>query len=164
MQLGKADELFVKKVPFSALASLGTILASLAQVPSDVRALLREQVRSRVNDADLNVVRIATTENWDRLDRILRHGSVFQYEELVLALTMRIELALVELCLEQVLQESRMDRAGSCDDRLLEIKESPENRAAYGSAIRSIEKNWRAEIPFDPMTLGVARLLSPSFA
>ena len=159
-QLDKADDLLAKQVPFSALASLGTILAALAQVPSDMREYLREQVTSRVRDADLGVVRILAAKNLDRLDRILRYGNVFQFEELVLALTIRIELALVQLCFEQVLQEHCVDSVEGCDDRLLEIKESSENRSAYRSAMRSIEKNWRAEIPLDPLTLRIAHLSS----
>ncbi len=146
-QLAQADELLALDVPFSALANLGTILAALAQVPGGVREHLRQGVTLRVRAADRGVVRTLATENRDRLDRILRHGNVFQYEELVLALTIRIELALVQLCFELVLQEKCIDGIEGCDGRLREIKESAENRTAYLSAVRSIGETGSRRLP-----------------
>jgi len=80
-------------------------------------------------------------QNISRVERMLGIGTTFLYEELMLALTVRVELGL--LC------EFFIDRGialefspGSFDEKLLEVSRRKENVVAFRSAQAAAKRNW----------------------
>jgi hypothetical protein len=77
-----------------------------------------------------------------RLQRIVGAGSRFIYEELVLVITMRIELDLFLAFARRHWPTVPQLDLSVIDAEIGEIAESPENSGAFASARRACQRNW----------------------
>lgn len=78
-----------------------------------------------------------------RLRRMLNVGTRFVYEELMLAITMRVEL---DLLVDFLARRGFADVAGpeilALDEDLIEIAHSKKHRSAFSSAQAAARRNW----------------------
>lgn len=94
--------------------------------------LSSEMVSSAMDDAKQSLVKLA---------RMLSVGTTFTYEELLFALTMRVELDLFVQFLARRGIKIDLD-VTLADNELLEIARGRENIAAFRSARAAAKRNW----------------------
>ena len=161
--LERADRLASAAEPFSALAELGAALGSIGLLSASKRESMRSEIETRVAQiirGGVAEIQQSAEEHAERLDRILAQGGKLLYEEIVLLLTLRIELALVDRCLQGLAGIGLENTGADADEALEAVGTRPDSAAAYRSAVTAIEKNWRARMPFDIAWVGVEHLLS----
>jgi hypothetical protein len=127
----------------SAVAKLGEVLA-VADKEESHRA--RVAVRSHVT-ADLveHAAAEAVRVRGHAL-HVLSIGSEFVWDELVLLLTMRMQLELASLVMDSFgIDTSAFDLA-TVDVELREVASSKQNRARFVSALATIRRNWDIQI------------------
>jgi hypothetical protein len=151
-EIAKARALLEADALFSAAVRLG-ILESASVPLADSE---RERIRELLASVDSETLVEQSMDKADRLRRILAHGARFESEELVLALTLRVEIAAALRCAVAFAQDSVLNvDLSDCDEALVKIANSSPNRNAYRKAISLIEKNWRSRMPFSPQSLGI---------
>ena len=84
-------------------------------------------------------------KNVSRLRRMLTIGTTFIYEELLLAITIRVELGLFAQFLAQR-GEAPDFHLSAIDDELRRVAGHHENAAAFRSAQAPAKRNWGAPI------------------
>ena len=129
---------------YSALVRLGEIINVLRHGGISDPVGRKWNVAARQVEVSDEMYRQAVAEakqNISRVERMLGIGTTFLYEELMLALTVRVELGL--LC------EFFIDRGialefspGSFDEKLLEVSRRKENVVAFRSAQAAAKRNW----------------------
>jgi len=129
---------------YSALVRLGEIINVLRHGGISEPVGRKWNVAARQVEVSDEMYRQAVAEakqNISRVERMLGIGTTFLYEELMLALTVRVELGL--LC------EFFIDRGialefspGSFDEKLLEVSRRKENVVAFRSAQAAAKRNW----------------------
>jgi hypothetical protein len=129
---------------YSALVRLGEIINVLRHGGISEPVGRKWNVAARQVEVSNEMYRQAVAEakqNISRVERMLGIGTTFLYEELMLALTVRVELGL--LC------EFFIDRGialefspGSFDEKLLEVSRRKENVVAFRSAQAAAKRNW----------------------
>lgn len=129
---------------YSAFARLGEIYDCLKhEILSEEHARKWSATIQNVliTDADLQSIRTEAVWHVERLRRVLGVGSKYTYEEILWAITIRVELELVS----QLLAERGIDelaRATSVDNDLLAVAMSPVNASAFRRAQAAAKKNW----------------------
>jgi len=129
---------------YSALVRLGEIINVLRHGDISEPVGRKGDVAAGKVEVSDEMYRQAVAEakqNISRVERMLGIGTTFLYEELMLALTVRVELGL--LC------EFFIDRGialefspGSFDEKLLEVSRRKENVVAFRSAQAAAKRNW----------------------
>jgi hypothetical protein len=105
------------------------------------RAALRARVAAMsFTQAEVGFAREQWFAKRDRMLTLIQSGGVFEYEEIVLVLTGRIELELAKN-LKAGLEVSPLELAG-LDAALREMVNVPQNRNEYRSARVSVARNW----------------------
>jgi hypothetical protein len=84
-------------------------------------------------------------KNASRLQRMLSIGTTFTYEELMLAITIRVELQLLSQFLASG-GEAPDFHFLDIDDELWRVAGHPENASAFRSAQTEARRNWGAPI------------------
>jgi hypothetical protein len=133
---------------YSALVRLDEIINVLRHGGVSEPVARKWNVAARQVEVSDEMYRQTVTEakqNISRVQRMLGVGTTFLYEELMLALTVRVELGL--LC------EFFIDRgiplefsADSFDEKLLEVSGRKENVVAFRSAQAAAKRNWGVPI------------------
>jgi hypothetical protein len=158
-ELTKSDELLAGGAPLSAAVRLAALWASSSELTETDRASMEHAIRSRFDLMDLDNLKEELVQKTERLRRILS-GRHLGFEDIVLALTFRIEIALVDGCVSQFPKIGSFNiHLQDCDELLLELSKVPKTRSAFLSARASIEKNWRRRVPFDVGLIGMVELL-----
>ena len=133
---------------YSALVRLGEIINVLRHGGTSEAVARKWNVAARqveVSDEMYGQAVAEAKQNISRVQRMLGVGTKFLYEELMLALTVRVELGL--LC------EFFIDRGlalefspASFDEQLLEVSRHKENVVAFRSAQAAAKRNWGVPI------------------
>ncbi len=156
----RVDGLLLQGDNFGAAVKLGALWSARMQSAETEYVALREQVLERLNRLDADRLRDEAFARRARLQRILSVGDTFEFEELVLALTLRVEVALVSFLLASLRSEAAFAvDFRECDDRLKEIARERTSAAAYRDATKAIDSHWRKEAQFDVSELGLQDLL-----
>jgi hypothetical protein len=128
---------------FSAVVKLGTVLAMADEEElHDATAAVRDHVTAAVIEA-------AATEAVGvrgRALRVLSIGTKFSWDELVLVLTMRIELELASSVMALFGIDTTAFDLGTLDAELREVGSLKENRVRFASALATIRRNWGVPI------------------
>jgi hypothetical protein len=144
---------------FDGLVTAGTLLASPSVLPSTERAQLLGLLHERIRLVPAESVEDAEQAADARLHRIARvaaaPGDDYEVEEIVLVLTLRIEVALATFAAHELGLERWRTVSHSSDEAITSLARGKRSREAYRSAIALIEKNWRSEVPFDVDLLGL---------
>lgn len=155
-ELTEARALLEREAIFSAAVRLGVLESTSVLLTEQRSAWLREQIHELIAGVDIDSLVKQCMDKADRLRRALTHGVRYESEELVFALTLRIEIAAALHCAASDARGSSLNvNLSDCDEALVEIANSSTNRNAYQKAISLIEKNWRSRIPFMPGSLGI---------
>jgi hypothetical protein len=110
---------------FSAVVKLGTVLAMADEEElHDATAAVRDHVTAAV----------------------LSIGTKFSWDELVLVLTMRIELELASSVMALFGIDTTAFDLGTLDAELREVGSLKENRVRFASALATIRRNWGVPI------------------
>lgn len=112
---------------------------------------LERQIRACVQPEVLQKAEVEAADAWIRAMRILSVGAEFTWEELVLVLTLRIELELVSMVMALFGMEAKARDLSAIDFELREVARSSANRRSFSSALQTIRKNWGIPID-DPWT------------
>lgn len=129
---------------YSALVRLGEIDNCLryGDLPEPlVRKAHTAIHRAAISDEVLAKASAEAKGNLARLKQMLSVGTRFTYEELLLAITMRVELELLEDFLRGRGMAVEFD-ARSLDDDLLEVARYHQNSSAFRSAQIAAKRNW----------------------
>ena len=128
--------------PFSALVRLGEVLAVAdEELPGATAAVRDHATPAVVEAAAIEAVGIRR-----RALRVLSIGTKFTWEELVLLLTMRIELELASSVMALFGIDTSAFDLGTLDAELRVVALSNENRARFASALATIRRNWAVPI------------------
>jgi hypothetical protein len=136
--------LYEQRETYSAFVRLGEIANCLNH------ATLRDQLirkwSARISNVpvtakDLHALRSAASEQVGRVSAILRVGTTFTYEELLLAITTRIELELLSNFL-RVRGIPVPLETSSLDEQLAATARDEVNASAFRSAQAAARENW----------------------
>jgi hypothetical protein len=129
---------------YSALTRLGAIENCLKHgrlsgaVAQKWQTLLRDVPLS---DEDLTKARSEAFDTLERLRRMISVGTKFIYEELLWAITMRVELQLLSDFLRSRKVADEIDTA-AVDAELRDLGRSKENASAFRNAQNAAKRNW----------------------
>lgn len=143
------DERVASGAYLAAIVKLGELLKwdKSAQYKSHIRRLeLEHQIRTHV---DPDVLRNAQTKAVDarkQAIKILSFGTKFTWDELVLILTLRIQLELASAVMALWDVEPSFFDLPGLDSEIREVAMCRVNRRAFASALQTIRKNWYANI------------------
>jgi hypothetical protein len=138
------ERLYKAGATYSAFTRLGEIENYLGHrspkgAPAEKwRTRLREV---RLSDADVGKARGGALESLERLTRMTSVGTRFSYEELLLAITMRVELEVFADFLKKRSLAVDLDTA-AVDRDLVDLARSGENAATFRSAQNAARTNW----------------------
>lgn len=125
---------------FSALAKLGELIASAEGQRQDIQNAIRHMVSGAVlEEAATEAVAVQ-----GRALRILSIGTRFTWDELVLVLTMRMQLELASLVMTLFGVESSTLDLAAIDTELRDVAKA--NAAQFVSALATIRRNWDTAI------------------
>ena len=162
-ELEAAERLQKKGALYSAAARLGVLSSASDWFDRRTAGLVEDSVRAFWARVDNEALRVQVVQRVSQLRRLVNYGSRFETEELVLALTLRLELGGILCGLAPISQLLNFE-LGDCDAALGELANSQSNSVRYHQALRLLERNWMHQIPFRTERLGipsaVARTLS----
>lgn len=146
---------------FKRLAATGAVLAAVAKIGEALVAIPPASLESAVGTIrpvlTTAVLQAASDESAALVRRglgVLRVGTEFGWEEIVLLLTWRVQIGLVGYVMMVMAHESMAAELLDEFDAGLDIlRRSRENEAAYASAVASIRRNWGGSI-LDSRLLG----------
>lgn len=125
---------------FSALAKLGELIATAEGQRQDVQNAVRHMVTGAVlEEAATEAVAVQ-----GRALRILSIGTKFTWDELVLVLTMRVQLELASLVMTLFGVDSFALDLTAIDTELAEVAKM--NAAQFASALATMRRNWDTAI------------------
>lgn len=145
-ELAAAETFLSDGAVYSAAVGLGGLLA--AGVP----AAALDSVLRRLSILELEE---ACAEQEARLGRVTATSSALLFEELMLVLTIRIEIAMARLARHAVTKE-RLS-SDSSDDEIREI--ARRQHGVFESVCVQIRERWQSEVSFDATRLGIDALM-----
>ena len=130
---------------YSAIVRISEIANYLAHHKGGSRDLIEHwTTRLRGLEVPKDTLMMAIDQSYvalDRLRRMLSFGTDFQYEELVAALTSRVELELFAGFLRRLGTNIDLDFQ-LIDEELLSVAKTRGNTAAFREAQAAIRRNW----------------------
>jgi hypothetical protein len=123
----------------SAIVKLGAALAVADE--ADLRDA-RDAVRGHVTAATLEAAATDAAGVRGRALHVLSVGTTFTWDELVLVLTIRIELELASLVIDLFGVDTGAFNPSTLDATLRAVALSTENRVRFASALATIRRNW----------------------
>lgn len=133
---------------YSALVRLAEIYNVVEQFEArhpDADTWLRrlDDVCRSLSAEEIESFRLGEGKTVARLERILSVGTRFTFEELLLVLTLRVQLGLVHELMQRLgVAPTAEERLSSLDEDLQHIPGSRENRELFRSAQRSALSHW----------------------
>lgn len=126
--------------PYSALARLGAILNVIPRLNGQSRAQWEQTLRAQ-SMPEAAIVAGEVRRNSDRLRTTINVGDTWNADELVLILTIRVELELVGAYLRFMGRTVSFDLA-DVDEGIARIRGSPLHAALFRSVATSVGRNW----------------------
>jgi hypothetical protein len=128
----------------AALVKLGEwLLRCEAESDPATCVELEEQIKVRVDSEVLQKARLEAADSQRRAMRILSIGSSFTWEELVLVITLRMEVALALRVLAVVGEQSTGLDLTTFDSVLRDVAgRSKKNQSTFLSALAAVRQNW----------------------
>jgi hypothetical protein len=131
-----------KGANYSAMAALGAVVNSVAQLPPRHEASWTARLRNeRLTAVILEESGRDARRDIDRLIRILSIGPSWEFEEMVLVISRRVQVDLAIEALDFFGHSLNVD-FGEVDRLLHRVAESKRNGSVYASARRQCAKNW----------------------
>ncbi len=133
---------------YSAIVRLGEIYNYLQHTTSsrDVTQHWGDILRGvQLSKEDLTKAERNAKDNLERLKRMISVGTNFAYEELLLAVTMRVELQLFAEFLASRGLAVSVD-ATCLDEDLLDLAASTNTSSIFGSAQSAAKRNWGIDL------------------
>ena len=159
LELDEADRLISAGELFSAAVALGGLWSGRSRLAADARTSLEQSVRRRLVALSVAELQSSVTSRIERLERVVCAGGRYEFEELVLALTLRIEIAVVTRAVAEVSGAMLEADTRACDVCLCDIAEERKSKDAYTAAASAIVTNWQQEAGLDFDDLGVRALI-----
>jgi hypothetical protein len=141
--LPEYERLSSSDAALSAVVKLGEVLAVADEAD---RPRASDAVRGHVTAATLEAAATEAVGVRGRALRVLSVGTTFTWEELVLVLTMRIELELASLVMALFGVDTGAFNLSTLDAELSKVALSAENRGRFASALASIRRNWNVTV------------------
>jgi hypothetical protein len=123
------------------LGEIGNVLDHTNGHDPVVRKWKPTVVEAQIPDAMRRAAIAEAIKNVSRLQRMLSIGTTFTYEELMLAITTRVELELLSRFLAQR-GETPDFHLSAIDDQLRRVAGHYENASAFRSAQTAARRNW----------------------
>jgi hypothetical protein len=133
---------------YAALVKLGEIGNVLDHNEGNDPAVQKWKLsvgQAQIPDAMREAAVAEAIKSASRLQRMLSIGTTFTYEELMLAITMRVELELLSEFLAQRGQTPEF-HLSAIDDELSRVAGLHENASAFRSAQTAARRNWGVPI------------------
>lgn len=143
-KLAEFDQL-ERRAPFAAFVKLGE---ALALAPT---ALEREEfarvIKTRASSAPASLAASEALARWNKAMRIVSVGSEFELDEIILVLTLRIQLALVIEILHRLgIDTTTMFRIAPLDRKIQDLAREECNKAEFARALASLAHHWHIPI------------------
>jgi hypothetical protein len=141
-RLREVKELANQGAAYGAFVRCGEILAEAARLTdAESRELWRRTVFDQCRRLELDAVRGEALGNVSRLLRIVSSPGAYDKYEIVLLLTLRVQLESAQFLFDALGQVGTFVPP-HLDDGLRALRLDPQNRTAYDAALQMARKNW----------------------
>lgn len=141
-RLCEATELAEQGAAYAAFVRLGEILAEAARLTNPKsREHWQERILVESRRVHVDAVRGEALSNVARLLRIVSTAGAYDHYEIVLLLTLRVQLESAQVLLD-ALGHPELLVPPHLDDDLRALRDDPQNRTAYQAACHVAQRNW----------------------
>lgn len=127
----------------AALKRMVEIYHCLPQLDKAARRKWTEQIqRETLPDEFIVALKVGIEEDAERIRKILAYGTIWNADEVLLVLTMRIEIDLALSFLNEYCSQKVTVTTSDIDEQIVDISKTKENRHAFEVATNLMNKNW----------------------
>lgn len=138
----EADEFMASGATYSGFIRLGEVLRFvLVHTGGEARESWRETILKKARQADLATVRQDAISSAGRISRLLSTSGAYDIYDIVLLLTLRIQLESAESLLA-ALGHAMIQLPPSVDDDIRALRAAKQNRQRYQTALGMLRRNW----------------------
>jgi len=121
---------------------------------------LANAAREALADTDPIVLRDCVLAKLHRLERFrLSPNEKYEFEEIVLWLTLRVEISVMSRLLLDVFPKMAPQiQLAEWDSAFCRAVTASGNASTYAAAVTALRKNWFSDFPIDLISIGVAHL------
>lgn len=138
----EADGFFARGATYGGFVRLGEVLKFVNErATSGARDSWRDRILEKARPVNLETIQVEATDAASRISQMLSTAGTYDAYEIVLLLTLRIELESAEALLA-ALDRPRDFVPQTVDDDVRALRADKHNTKAYEAALGMLRRNW----------------------